>query len=445
MSRAILTKVKRQFGIARVRALFMVVFAVATVAGVGILSQKTVDAIDGNFGFTVVGSYPENLNIGYKIADASTAPATGIVESLTFYIDGKASTTGSGTVTAAIYADAGGTPLAVTPTNLLGSSAPKTIPAGQAASWVTFDLTSPVNIVAGQRYWLALTAGDKTVVRVFTGSIADDKIWASNSSGSTPTATFGSYSKGKGPLSVYANYTVTPSGQPMPTSAPSGWTRVFSDDFTTDIPSGQFPQATNGKWGVYNGFADSSGNGYYNDDVLSVADGSLNMGLKVVNGVAQSAAVSPHLKTDGSWGGMAYGRYSVRFKVDNGLSGWAAAWLLWSDTNTWPEGEIDFPEGELDGNIKGFNHCVGNPSQNCQYSFTDTPFAGDWQTATIEWKPGSLKYILNGTTVLTTTTSVPTASMHWVLQTETAYGKVPAANAAGNIKIDWVTIDKYNP
>lgn len=435
----------RQTGGFYFRMAVMVLLTILLFGGISYLSQKSAGAVDGRFGFTVVGSYPENLNIGYKIADASTAPTTGIVESLTFYIDGKASTTGSGTVTAAIYADAGGTPLAVTPTSLLGSSAPKTIPAGQAAGWVTFDLTSPVNIVAGQRYWLTLTAGGKTVVRVFTGSIVDDKIWAQNSSGATPTATFGSYSKGKGPLSVYANYTTTPSGQPMPSIAPAGWSRVFSDDFTTDIPSGQFPQATNGKWGAYNGFSDSSGNGYYNDDILSVSDGSLNMGLKVVDGVAQSAAPSPHLQTGGSWGGMPYGRYAVRFKVDDGLSGWAAAWLLWSDTNTWAEGEIDFPEGELDGNIKGFNHCVGNPSQNCQYASTNTPFAGGWYTAVIEWKPGSLKYILNDSVVLNATTSVPTASMHWVLQTETAYGKIPVATANGAIKIDWVTIDSYTP
>ncbi|TAH32213.1 glycosyl hydrolase family protein [Candidatus Saccharibacteria bacterium] len=239
--------------------------------------------------------------------------------------------------------------------------------------------------------------------------------------------------------------TANPSGQPMPTTAPAGWSRVFSDDFNTNIPSGQFPQATGGRWGSYNGGYDSSGNGYYNDDLFSVSGGMLNLGLKTINGVPQSAGAAPLMSTNGNWDGMQYGRYSVRFKVDPGLKGWAAAWLLWSDNNVWTDGEIDFPEGELDGNIKGFNHCLANPRNNCSSAITQTPYASGWHTTTIEWSPNLLKFILDGTTVMTTTSNVPTASLHWVLQTETAYGAIPDPATTGNVQVDWVTMDRYAP
>jgi hypothetical protein len=54
---------------------------------------------------------------------------------------------------------------------------------------------------------------------------------------------------------------------------------------------------------------------------------------------------------------LLYGRYSVRFKADP-LAGFKIAWLLWPDSGVWPrDGEIDFPEGELDLTIYGAAHA----------------------------------------------------------------------------------------
>ena len=104
---------------------------------------------------------------------------------------------------------------------------------------------------------------------------------------------------------------------------------------------------------------------------------------------------------------------------------------------------IDFPEGGLNSNIAGYNHCVGAPSSNCYANDFKTPFTG-WHTATIEWSPGKLSYILDGKTG-TTTTSIPSSPMHWVLQTETAGGGKPAADVAGHLQIDWVSVYSYAP
>ena len=436
---------------------FVAVLFIGVFAFTGYRILKSSHAATVTFGTTTPSTIPENLNANYKIGSLYSPTSAGTVTSMSVYLDGKATTSGSGTVRAAIYADSSGTPGV-----LLGYSAVKTITTGQAAGWSTFTFGNTVPVTAGAKYWLAVTAGDRTVTRVYHSSTASGQVWAVNAGGTVPTAAFGKATAEAGPLAIYATYTPTattspvtggttttgtgtttsnsPSGQVIPADAPAGWSRAFSDDFTTDIAAGQFPKAVSTRWATYNGFADSSKNGMYNNNILSVSGGTMNMHLHTENGKPQVSALAPLI--NGKWGGMAYGRYSVRFKIDTGLTGYAAAWLLWPDSNTWSEGEMDFPEGAFAGNINGFNHCIGNPKSNCSYALTKTPFSGAWHTTTIEWKPGSLTYILDGTPVMTTNTSVPSTKMHWVLQTETAYGKIPAATTAGNVTIDWVTIDK---
>lgn len=67
-----------------------------------------------------------------------------------------------------------------------------------------------------------------------------------------------------------------------------------------------------------------------------------------------------------AWQGQTYGRYSVRFRAD-ALPGYKVAWLLWPASDSWSEGEIDFPEGGLESTMWGFNHCLNNPTVNCYW------------------------------------------------------------------------------
>lgn len=84
---------------------------------------------------------------------------------------------------------------------------------------------------------------------------------------------------------------------------------------------------------------------------MSVSGGAADYFLHSKNGVPQSAAILPRSAA------QTYGRYLVRFKVDPGLRGWASAWLVWPDDDVWPaHGEMDWPEGTLDGTIGGFMH-----------------------------------------------------------------------------------------
>ncbi len=227
----------------------------------------------------------------------------------------------------------------------------------------------------------------------------------------------------------------------MPAVSDGPWERVFSDDFTTDVPIGGFLTSEyKNRWMSYDGFGDTSGVGRYEPKkVLSVKDGALDYFLHTENGVPLGAAPVPLV--NGQWPGQVYGRFSLRARADS-LAGFGNGWLLWSNDNNWNDGEIDFAEGALDGHINAYNHCVGDPRRNCTVAETTTTW-NDWHTMTVEWLPGSVTFFLDGK-VIGRSTSVPTAEMHMVLQTATT-GVKPAADTAGHVQIDWVTIDEYRP
>jgi hypothetical protein len=223
----------------------------------------------------------------------------------------------------------------------------------------------------------------------------------------------------------------------MPVGNLPGFTQTFTEDFKTNLALGTFPGTYANKWQSYNGFADSRGKGDYNQKIISVQNGAMDLWLHNENGRPQSAAPVPLIQ--GAWGGQTYGKFSVRFRSD-AVTGYGAAWLLWPDSNIWNQGEIDFPEGALNGKFMGFNHCINNPSTNCDYVITNATYTS-WHTASIEWTPTGVKYILDGITLKNSTTAIPTNPMHWVLQTETNDQTV--TGAGGHLQIDWVTAYKY--
>ena len=224
----------------------------------------------------------------------------------------------------------------------------------------------------------------------------------------------------------------------MPTGDLPGWKQVFTENFTTDVPVGGFPgEAYAEKWDVYpDGWKDTSGNGtYMPSKVVSVSNGVLNKHLHTEDGVHMVAALLPNLP--GVHNGRTYGRYTVRFRADP-VPLYKTAWLLWPDSEAWPDdGEIDFPEGNLDGKISAFMHYA-NPNGGQDEFSTDVTY-DDWHTATIEWTEGKVVFILDGKEVGTSTTDVPSNPMHQVLQTETCLGDcgAPPDDAEGNVQIDW--------
>lgn len=230
---------------------------------------------------------------------------------------------------------------------------------------------------------------------------------------------------------------VLPSGG-APTALPvgdlPGWRQVFSDDFTTAVSAGEFPgSAYSDRWTVYpDGWQDTSRRGVYTpSQVLSVRDGKLIKHLQVTEDGPLVAAALPKLPQ------QTYGRYSVRFRADP-VRGFKTAWLLWPDSEKWPDdGEIDFPEGSLDGTIDAYAHHA-NP-RGGQDHFCTTARYDTWHVATTEWLPGKVSFLLDGHLVGTSTKQVPDLPMHYVLQTETALrgGQDPRG---GYVEVDWVSI-----
>lgn len=238
-----------------------------------------------------------------------------------------------------------------------------------------------------------------------------------------------------------------PSGEAMPVGDLPGWKQIFTDDFNIDAAIGTFtnsPYAS--EWDVYpDGTKDTAaqnedeGGRYYPSKVLSVKQGVLNKYVHSENEISMGAAIIAKRSYN-----QTYGRYSVRFRADS-VTGYKIAWLLWPDSDEWPDdGEIDFPEGDLDGEIHAAAHYAQPWNGDFARDLFDTDAQmDDWHTATTEWTPGQIAFYLDGKLIGTSTHKVPDSPMHWVLQTETCVGWCqPKAKARGNVQIDWVALYK---
>lgn len=250
-----------------------------------------------------------------------------------------------------------------------------------------------------------------------------------------------------------------PSGQAMPVGDIPGWHQIFADDFNTNVPVGGFsgcdsstrtcsglPPAVRSKWWAYpDGWKDTDQLGRYTPSrTISIANGMMRLNLHTEDGIRMVAAPLPILPgAIGSEGGQVYGRYEFRFLVDRPIPGYKIAWLLWPDSENFPgDGEIDFPEGDLDHVIGGYVHHMNGTDDSDQDAYgTAVRMASGWHTAIIDWTAKSCTFILDGMTVGTTTSRIPSTPMHWVLQSETDGVSTPSAST--DILIDWVAV--YRP
>lgn len=223
--------------------------------------------------------------------------------------------------------------------------------------------------------------------------------------------------------------------------AASGAVR-FDETFSDDAAEGEFRRVYGDRFDVYpTGWRDTSKRGVYRpDQVLSVRDGRLRFRLQQVDGEPAAAAVVPRLPHYG----QRYGRYTVRLRADP-VPGWKLAFLLWPDSERWPDdGEIDFPDADLEHTLGAFLHHADPGGQKEEFR-TDATF-DDWHTAVVEWSPGLVRFLLDGTPVGSSTTGVPDTSMHFVLQTETGStadqpGGLPTAEAV--VEVESVRIESH--
>lgn len=158
------------------------------------------------------------------------------------------------------------------------------------------------------------------------------------------------------------------------------------DDFAQDVALGSFPDAVSDRWGAYpSPWKDTSKNGEYDPHgVISVAGGMMKL----------------HLHSDAGTGGGA------------------------------ADGEIDFPEGDLNGEISAFMHWQNGATGGDQDSFPTTATYANWHTAVTEWTPTATRFLLDGKVIGTSTQKIPNTPMHHVIQTETRLGGGPSSTGS---------------
>ncbi|MBC7724580.1 MAG: glycoside hydrolase family 16 protein [Burkholderiaceae bacterium] len=284
-------------------------------------------------------------------------------------------------------------------------------------------------------WWKSITGSGRTITQTATFAAGTYRYWACLKVDSVWQ------NVGAAKTFTVASVAAQSSGSSsMPVGNLPGLTQTLAEDFKVSLPRGTFPGAYSSHWLSYDGFTDTSKVGDYDQDIISVHDGVLDIYLHTKNGRPLGAAPVPLV--NGEWGGQTYGRFSVRMKADP-IEGYGTGFLLWNDSGNWADGEIDFPESSLTDVAKGYNHCPGNPSKNCLVVDSDARYS-DWHTYTIDWRPDRLSFLIDGEIVGTTTENIPDKPLHWVMQVATT-GTKPATSATGNVLIDWATIYRYTP
>jgi len=236
----------------------------------------------------------------------------------------------------------------------------------------------------------------------------------------------------------------------------SKWGLVHATDFDVPAPLGSwrtydqapvpgypFIRAYSDGWEDTNGKPVARGgrggnSRYHPSTVMEVRNGQLIKNLYNDGQGERSAAFVVG-------GNQLSGRYAINFVADP-LPGFKTAYLLWPERDDlWPRmGELDFPEGSLNGVIAGFMHRQDATSGSDQDFVRTSARYTEPHTAVIEWEAGKrVAYYLDGTIVGEWTNRIPKGPMHWVVQTEANIGGERApVGTRGQLKINWLAMWK---
>lgn len=233
----------------------------------------------------------------------------------------------------------------------------------------------------------------------------------------------------------------TPGGGGVPTTDPAGWKRLYATGFDTDVAEGSWPKGYSPHMGAYpDGWSDTSKHGYYAPRIISCHDSLMDLHIRTENG---KHLVAVPTVTPNGLGDYSSGRIEMRWKID-GIKGYKTAWLWWPKDGNWPHnGEIDYPERNLDSNrLDLFVHLQGASSGSDQWNAGVNFDFTQWHTTALEWRGGqSVEAFLDGKSIGRTTNRVPNTPMHFVIQTETALdGSTPADGVSGHVLIDYLVM-----
>ncbi len=215
-------------------------------------------------------------------------------------------------------------------------------------------------------------------------------------------------------------------GNDRPTAAdPSRWKLAWGDEFNDR--AGVAPSAAT--WNREIGDGNVYGiPGWGNDELQFYTDGTANAatdgkGNLVITARAADGAqlcyygpcryTSARLLTKGRFE-VAYGRLETRIQVPRGAGLWPAFWALGTNIDQvgWPQaGEIDVMEhvGRLPTQVFGTIHGPGYSGGQSYGKYLDIekPVADDFHTFAVEWQPGKITWLFDGTPYFTATPDDP--------------------------------------
>jgi beta-glucanase (GH16 family) len=206
-------------------------------------------------------------------------------------------------------------------------------------------------------------------------------------------------------------------------TAPSDWQLVWSDEFNT--AAGTAPNTK--VWGNEVGDGTAYGiPGWGNDELEYYTSGGKNAATdgkgrlvittaRVADGSTLQCYYGPcqytsaRLLTKNRFE-VAYGRVEARVKVPKGAGLWPAFWMLGADIDRvgWPQtGEIDVMEhvGRQPTQIFGTLHGPGYSGGQSYGKSVDlgVPVADAFHTFAVEWQPGKVTFLLDGSPYFTAT------------------------------------------
>lgn len=233
-----------------------------------------------------------------------------------------------------------------------------------------------------------------------------------------------------------------PQGAPADTSL---WKPIFEEHFNESARLGAFLQVYGDRFGAYPyPWTDTSRTvrsdpGYYDPDrTLSVNDGAMDAWLHWDPSLKRFLVAAPYPKLPQ----LRFGRFALRLRAPV-ARGYRVAVMLWPDSNRHPDdGEINMPEGGLNGKqflaYAHFAQPADTPGP-IQDAFPTGVDGDDWHVYETAWSPGRVEFFVDGRSIGVSTHAVPDTPMHWVLQFETGISATPpATDVEAHVQVDWL-------
>lgn len=237
-----------------------------------------------------------------------------------------------------------------------------------------------------------------------------------------------------------------------PPSANAAWNQVYFQDFNAPLALGQWPGPYTDLTAYVGCCEAHNGVTWYDPaQTLSAHDGVLDIWVLKAWRAGAMRPIGTAIKSTIP-GGILHGRITLRMGVfpegSDSMRLWWESSLLFPKSNIWNEGEVNWPEAQMDVNNQtavAFNHKLGQPRINCDQFYRKNMWTVyGWHTYIIDWKPDSFAFYYDWQLLGVSTCALPSTPMNYILQVGTL-GNTPSADSHGRVLIDSIAIDAYVP